>query len=101
MLPETINLPELFGSTDFYSERVVLAVRTNLDNVDRIIRGVAGVRLILVAVSAFRVRRRVTAVIAGIAGVGPVRNAATGYCGGNSLVGIDTANGDDDARGQS
>lgn len=68
-------------------------MRQNLDQLDRILRGVLGIWLVAVAVSALRVGRRTTAAIAGTAGVGLLQNAASGYCGGNSLFGLDTTNG--------
>lgn len=65
-------------------------MRTNLDRTGRIARGVVGVWLVAVGVSAYRVERRTAAAIAGIAGLGLLQNAVTGYCGGNRLFGIDT-----------
>lgn len=69
-------------------------MRSNLDTVDRIVRGVIGIWLLVIAVSALRVRRRPTAALAGIAGLGLLQNAAVGYCGGNRLLGIDTSAGE-------
>lgn len=85
-----INPPEGFGRVDFSSATHPRRVRTNLDELDRIVRGTAGVWLVFVAVSAARDRRRATAAIAGIAGIGLVQNALVGYCGANRLCGIDT-----------
>lgn len=65
-------------------------MRPNLDRFDRIVRGVAGIWLAFVAISAFRDRRRTTAAITGIAALGLLQNSATGYCGGNRLCGVDT-----------
>lgn len=65
-------------------------MRTNIDRTDRIARGVVGIWLVAIAISAHRVERRTTAAITGIAGLGLLQNAATGYCGGNRLFGIDT-----------
>ena len=65
-------------------------MRQNVGGVDRIVRGVLGVWLVVVALAALRVGRRATAAVAGIAGVGLLQNAATGCCGGNWLFGIDT-----------
>lgn len=62
----------------------------NLDTVDRTVRGVAGVWLLAVAASALRAGRRTAATTAGVAGVGLLVNAATGFCGGNALFGVDT-----------
>ncbi|NHN42034.1 DUF2892 domain-containing protein [Halorubellus sp. JP-L1] len=69
-------------------------MRTNLDEYDRIARGVIGIWLVAVAVSAARARRRTTAAIAGITGLGLLQNAVTGYCGGNQLCRIDTTTDD-------
>jgi hypothetical protein len=71
-------------------------MRQNVGGADRVFRGVLGVWLIVVAVAALRVRRRTTAAIAGIAGVGLLQNAATGFCGGNWLFGLDTTGGSPD-----
>lgn len=67
---------------------------TNLDEVDRIGRGVAGIWLVAFAVSAARAGRRDAAATAGVAGLGLLQNAATGFCGGNRLFGIDTTGSD-------
>lgn len=72
-------------------------MRQNLDERDRIARGVLGVWLVVAAASAFRVGRRTTAAAAGIAGVGLLQNAATGFCGCNRALGVDTT-GDGDGR---
>lgn len=60
------------------------------EGIDRIIRGVLGIWLVVVAVAAFLDDRRVTAVTAAIAGAGLLQNAVTGFCGCNALFGIDT-----------
>lgn len=65
-------------------------MRTNVGGVDRVLRGVLGIWLVVVALAALRVGRRTTAALAGIAGAGLLQNAATGFCGGNWLFGIDT-----------
>ncbi|MBX0296654.1 YgaP family membrane protein [Haloarcula nitratireducens] len=65
-------------------------MRHNLDTVDRIIRGVVGIWLIMVAFTALRVRRRTTAAIVGIAGIGLLQNTVTGFCGFNGLLGLDS-----------
>jgi hypothetical protein len=62
----------------------------NVGGVDRVLRGVLGVWLVVVALAALRVGRRTTAAVAGIAGLGLLQNAAVGFCGGNWLFGIDT-----------
>jgi hypothetical protein len=72
-------------------------MRQNVGGTDRIGRGVLGLWLVVVAVSALRVGRRTTAAVAGIAGVGLLQNAATGFCGCNWALGIDTT-GEGDSR---
>lgn len=57
---------------------------------DRIVRGVAGVWLCALAVSAALEDRRVTALTAAIAGLGLLGNAGSGFCGGNRALGIDS-----------
>lgn len=69
-------------------------MRRNIGETDRIVRGVLGIWLLVVALGAARGDRRTTAAIAGIAGMGLLQNAATGFCGGNWLFGVDTANRD-------
>lgn len=46
--------------------------------------------MLAMAVSAYRVGRRQTALATAIAGLGLVQNAWTGFCGGNWLLGIDS-----------
>lgn len=65
-------------------------MRQNVGDTERVIRGVLGIWLLVVAVATLRVGRRLTAVTAGIAGIGLLQNAATGFCGGNWAFGIDT-----------
>ncbi|QIB75089.1 DUF2892 domain-containing protein [Halogeometricum borinquense] len=72
-----------------------LHMRQNVGESDRILRGVLGVWLVAVAVSALRVGRRTTAALTGLAGLGLLQNAATGFCGGNRLFGIDTTRSDE------
>lgn len=62
----------------------------NMDTFDRIMRGVAGIWLLAVAVSAARADRHVTAGTTLVAGLGLLINAAVGFCGGNLVLGIDT-----------
>jgi hypothetical protein len=71
-------------------------MHTNVGGFDRVLRGVLGVWLVVVALAALRVGRRTTAAVAGIAGAGLLQNAATGFCGGNWLFGIDTTGERDD-----
>jgi len=72
-------------------------MRPNLDEVDRTVRGVAGVWLVATAISAARAGERTTALTAGVAGLGLLQNAATGVCGGGLLFGFDTASDDEPA----
>lgn len=65
-------------------------MRQNVGGADRVIRGVLGIWLVVVATAAHRVDRRLTAAIAGIAGVGLLQNALVGFCGCNWLFGLDT-----------
>lgn len=69
---------------------MIMRLEQNMGEVDRIIRGVAGIWLLAVAVSGFFAERRVVAITAAIAGFGLLGNAASGFCGGNLLLGIDT-----------
>ncbi|MUV85282.1 DUF2892 domain-containing protein [Natronomonas sp. CBA1123] len=62
----------------------------NVGGADRVIRGVLGIWLVVVATAAFRVDRRPTAAVAGIAGIGLLQNALVGFCGCNWLFGLDT-----------
>jgi hypothetical protein len=69
----------------------------NVGGKDRIVRGVLGIWLVAVAVSALFDDRRATAAMAGIAGAGLLRNAQSGHCGGNALLGIDTTSDSEEA----
>jgi len=62
----------------------------NVGGIDRIVRGVLGIWLVAVAISALLDEKRVTAATAAIAGAGLLRNAQAQHCGGNALFGIDT-----------
>ena len=62
----------------------------NVGGRDRILRGVLGIWLSVVAVAAYLDEKRVTALVAAIAGAGLLQNAATGFCGCNALLGVDT-----------
>ena len=62
----------------------------NVGGLDRIVRGVLGIWLVVVALAAYLDDRRTTAAVAGVAGAGLLQNAATGFCGCNALIGIDT-----------
>ena len=73
-------------------------MQRNVGGIDRVVRGALGIWLLVVAFAALRVRRRTTAAVAGIAGLGLLQNAATRFCGGNWLFGIDTTSAGDDGR---
>lgn len=62
----------------------------NVGGADRIIRGVLGIWLVVVALAAYLDGQRVKATIASIAGIGLLQNAWTQFCGCNMLFGIDT-----------
>lgn len=62
----------------------------NVGGIDRIVRGVVGIWLVVVALAAYLDDEPTRAAIAGIAGIGLLQNAAVGFCGGNYLFGIDT-----------
>lgn len=62
----------------------------NVGGGDRIIRGVLGIWLVVVALAAYLDDQRTKAAIAGIAGLGLLQNAWTQFCGCNALFGIDT-----------
>ncbi|MCU4741007.1 DUF2892 domain-containing protein [Halobacteria archaeon AArc-m2/3/4] len=64
----------------------------NVGGLDRIVRAVLGIWLVVVAVAAFRDGddRRVTALTAAVAGAGLLFNVWTGFCGCNAVFGIDT-----------
>ncbi|TYL38216.1 DUF2892 domain-containing protein [Natronococcus pandeyae] len=65
-------------------------MRKNVGGLDRIVRGVLGIWLLVVAVAAYTDDEHERAAIAGIAGLGLLQNTVTGFCGGNYLFGIDT-----------
>lgn len=67
-----------------------LNIQQNVGGFDRIIRGVLGIWLVVVAVAALLDNRRVTAITTAIAGAGLLQNAVSGFCGCNALFGIDT-----------
>ena len=62
----------------------------NVGGLDRIVRGVLGIWLAVVAAAAYLDDRRTTAAVAGIAGAGLLQNAVTGFCGCHAVLGIDT-----------
>lgn len=65
-------------------------LQRNVGGLDRVLRGVLGIWLAVVAVAAYLDDRPTTAAVAGIAGAGLLQNAVTGFCGCNALLGIDT-----------
>ncbi|AXR77064.1 YgaP family membrane protein [Natrarchaeobaculum sulfurireducens] len=67
----------------------------NVGGLDRIVRGVLGIWLVVVAAAAYRDDNPGRAAIAAVAGVGLLQNATTCFCGGNYLLGIDTTTDDD------
>ena len=62
----------------------------NVGGLDRIVRGVLGIWLVVVAAAAYRDDKPERAAIAAVAGLGLLQNAATCFCGGNYLFGVDT-----------
>lgn len=71
----------------------------NVGGADRVVRGVLGIWLAVVAVAAYLDDRPTTAAVAGVAGAGLLQNAVTGFCGCNALFGIDTTRGSSESRG--
>lgn len=68
-------------------------MQRNVGGSDRILRGVLGIWLVVVALAAIQTGKRTTAAIAGLAGIGLLQNALIGFCGCNWLFGIDTTTG--------
>lgn len=62
----------------------------NVGGLDRTVRGVLGTWLVAVAGAAYLAGRWTTAATAALAGAGLLVNWATGFCGANALLGIDT-----------
>lgn len=65
-------------------------MQRNVGGYDRIVRGVLGIWLVVMAAAAYQDDKRERAAIAGIAGLGLLQNVWTGFCGGNYLLGVDT-----------
>lgn len=63
----------------------------NVGGYDRIVRGMLGIWLLVVAIAAFLNDQGIKAATAAIAGAGLLVNWTTQFCGGNALFGIDTA----------
>ncbi|QLG26917.1 DUF2892 domain-containing protein [Halorarum halophilum] len=62
----------------------------NVGGLDRVVRGVLGSWLLVVAVAALLDGERTKAVTAALAGGGLLVNYLTCFCGGNALFGLDT-----------
>ncbi len=62
----------------------------NVGGRDRIVRGVLGGSLLIVALGAVLTGRQTVGIVAALAGIGLSVNAASGFCGMNALLGIDT-----------
>ncbi len=62
----------------------------NVGGLDRIARGVLGTVLVVVAIGAFVAGRRSTAIATALGSAALLFNAATGRCGMNKLLGINT-----------
>lgn len=69
----------------------MIEIPQNMSETDRIIRGVVGIWLVVIAVGALVDGRRTTAATTAIAGIGLLANAQSGFCGGNALFGIDAS----------
>lgn len=67
-------------------------MRQNVGRLDRVLRGVIGIWLLMVALSALQSGQKARSLVAGIAGIGLLQNASTGFCGINQLFGVDTTN---------
>lgn len=65
-------------------------MQRNVGGLDRIVRAVGGTWLLAVALAAAIDGERTRAAMAAVAGAGLVWNAATRFCGGNYLLGVDT-----------
>ncbi len=62
----------------------------NVGGLDRTVRGVLGTSLVVAALAAILAGRRTAGLLAVAAGAGLLVNWATGFCGANALLGIDT-----------
>ncbi|MXV63691.1 DUF2892 domain-containing protein [Natronorubrum sp. JWXQ-INN-674] len=71
-------------------------MQRNVGGIDRTIRGVLGIWLVVVGVAAALDDQRIKAVTAIVAGIGLLLNWGTQFCGCNALFGIDTT-GDESA----
>lgn len=68
-----------------------MVIQRNVGGLDRTIRGVLGIWLVVVGVAALLDQQQTKAVTALVAGSGLLFNWGTGFCGCNALFGIDTA----------
>lgn len=75
-----------------------MALERNVGGIDRVIRGIVGSWLVVVAVAALLDDQRGTAAASAIAGIGLLFNWRTGFCGCNAALGIDTT--DESATGE-
>ena len=62
----------------------------NVGGLDRIVRAVLGVALLVVTLRSLTNGRRSTALVAAVAAAGLLFNATTQFCGLNSALGLNT-----------
>ena len=67
-----------------------MALMKNVGGLDRVIRAVLGVGLLVVTLRSLTGGRRSTALVAAIGAAGLLFNATTQFCGLNAALGIDT-----------
>lgn len=67
-----------------------MGISRNVGGLDRTIRGILGIWLVVVGVAALLDRQRIKAFTAIVAGIGLLFNWATQFCGCNALFRIDT-----------
>jgi hypothetical protein len=65
-------------------------VERNVGGLDRRVRAVVGVALVLASVVAIASGAQVVGLVAGLGGAGLLCNAATQFCGVNALFGVNT-----------
>ena len=70
----------------------------NVGRLDRAIRVAVGTLLVAIAIDAVIDERRLVATATAIAGLALLKNALTGYCIGNEVLGIDTCGEDVEAE---
>lgn len=71
-----------------------MSPQRNVGGLDRIARVLLAVVLTVVAVSRLRSGSRVVGLVALVAALGAGFNAATGFCGVNAALGVDTTSDD-------